>query len=111
MLTSALRPVTDATFDREVLASPVPVLVDFTAPWCAPCRAMTPILAALSVDHGASLRVLSADVDVEVVLATRYDVRNLPTLILFRRGAVIARIVGAVSRARLDAAIAEALAR
>jgi thioredoxin 1 len=94
---------TDANYEREVLASPLPTLVDFTAAWCGPCRALKPTIAALAEDHAGRLKVGMSDVDVNQVFAARYGVRNMPTLLLFVDGQVVAQIVGAVPRAKIEA--------
>lgn len=101
--------ITDDTFDEVVLRSPLPVLVDFSAPWCAPCRVIAPVVAAIAETHAGRLRVGTSDVDVNVASATRYDIRNLPTLLLFVDGQVRARIVGAVPRAKLEETIKQVL--
>ena len=94
---------TDANYEHEVLASPLPTLVDFTAAWCGPCRALKPTIAALAEDHAGRLKVGMSDVDVNQVFAARYGVRNMPTLLLFVEGQVVAQIVGAVPRAKIEA--------
>ena len=96
-----LRDVTDATFEREVLQAAGPVLVDFWATWCPPCRPMAPILEAVAREHDGALTVLKLDVDENPRTAARYDVQSLPTLILYRAGEPIARLVGARPKAAL----------
>lgn len=93
--------VTEATFEREVLASDVPVLLDFTATWCGPCRALTPILEGIAKDHVGKLRVAAVDGDEAASIATKYGVRSYPTLLLFSKGEVVARHVGLTTRARI----------
>ncbi len=94
-------PVTDATFQAEVLEADRPVLVDFTAPWCAPCRQMTPVLRDLA-DQRDDVRIVSLDVDTEKETAARYGVLGMPTFVLFRGGAPVLTLRGAMPRKRLE---------
>jgi len=102
--------ITDINFDVEVSRSPLPVLVDFTAAWCAPCRVIAPHVEAVAAANQARLRVGKCDVDANQQLTARLDVRSMPTLMLFKDGQVIGQIVGAVPRAKIDALVARALA-
>jgi thioredoxin 1 len=101
--------VDQANFQSTTLASPVPVLVDFTAVWCAPCRAIAPHVAAVADKYAGRLRVGTCDVDGNPELAARLDVRSMPTLLLFKDGAVVGQIVGAVPRARIEQLVDKAL--
>ena len=100
----------DANFEQQVLQSPVPVLVDFTAVWCAPCRAISPHIDAIAAASAGTLRVGKVDVDENGATAARFDVRSMPTLLVFRNGQVVGQLVGAVPRARIEALVASALA-
>lgn len=99
MSTSTRIPATsDAAFAAEVLASELPVLVDFTAAWCPPCRMVTPVLEQLAADEAHRLRIVTLDVDAHPETARAYAVMSMPTLALFRDGRVVATVVGAQSR-------------
>jgi thioredoxin len=97
--------VTDADWDARVLGGDVPVLVDFWAPWCAPCRRVEPLVRDLAARYAGRLTVARLNVDDEPRSAVRYDVLSLPTLILFRDGEPVERIAGAVKAARLERAV------
>lgn len=100
---------TEAAFGRDVLESPVPVLVDVTADWCGPCRAMAPILEAIT-DERDDLRIVKVDADTNMSLATALGVRGFPTFVLFDGGQDRGRITGAMPKLRFAAAIDELLA-
>ena len=95
----ALREVTDATFEAEVLRAPGPVVVDFWAPWCRPCRAVEPIFARLADEHAGRVEFVRVDVDANPLGAARYGVLALPTAILFAGGEARSTVAGARSRA------------
>ena len=108
MSSSALPAVDDAHFAAEVLESELPVLVDFTAPWCAPCRVMAPVLAELAAERD-DLRIVQVDVDREQAAAARYGILSMPTFVLFRGGEPVLRLVGARPGRRLRQELAEVL--
>ena len=93
--------VADDTFELEVLKSSTPVLIDFWAPWCAPCRAIAPIVEELSATYAGKLKVVKMNVDDNPKTPSRYGVRGIPNLILFQGGEVKEQIVGAVPKAQL----------
>jgi thioredoxin 1 len=107
-VTGKLPDVTDANFQAEVLESESPVLVDFWAPWCGPCRVVHPILEEMAAER-EELTVVSLNVDDNQQTAARYEVLSIPTLILFRDGAEAKRIVGALPKRRLEAELEPAL--
>lgn len=98
--------VSDDSFDSEVLKSPVPVLIDFWAPWCGPCRAIAPIVDELAGEYAGKIKIVKMNVDDNPRTPARYGVRGIPNLILFKNGEVQQQIVGAVPKAHLVKAIA-----
>jgi thioredoxin 1 len=94
----SLTTTTDAAFADDVLASDVPVLVDFTAAWCPPCVMIAPVLAKIAADEANRLRVISIDVDDNPVTTAKYQVLGMPTLALFVNGEVVVRFMGAKPR-------------
>ena len=107
---SNLRSVTDVSFQRDVLESPLPVLVEFTAAWCPPCRMIAPHLEAMDAERD-DLDVVQLDVDANQQAAAQYGVLSMPTMVLFRDGREAGRFVGAAPRRRLEQQVDEMLAR
>jgi thioredoxin 1 len=99
--------VTDQSFAAEVLASPSPVVVDFWAPWCRPCKAIEPILRQLIAESSGRLRLARVNVDENVAVAARYGVLSLPTVILFADGEPRKTVMGATPRKGFERAFAD----
>ncbi len=99
----------EGNFEKEVVQSDSPVLVDFWAPWCGPCRMVGPIVEELARDNEGQLKVSKLNVDENQVLAGRFNVRSIPTLVLFKNGQEAKRIVGAQGKAQLQKAIDEVI--
>ena len=97
----SLTETTDATFAGDVLASPIPVLVEFTATWCPPCRMIAPVLQKIADDEKGRMTVLALDVDANPTIAQRYQVMGMPTLALFVDGSIVAQLMGARPRSAI----------
>lgn len=91
----------DDSFNNDVLNSPLPVLVDFWAEWCGPCKMIAPLMDEVSIDYEGRLRVCKVDVDVSPTTAARYHVRSIPTLLLFKSGNLHATHIGSATRKQL----------
>jgi thioredoxin 1 len=98
--------ITDETFERDVLQSDVPVVVDFWAPWCGPCRAIHPILEQLEADHGERLAFGKLNVDENPNVASRYDVLSIPRVMVFEGGELKETLIGARPRGHFERALA-----
>ena len=101
--------VTDKEFESEVLKAPGPVLVDFWAEWCGPCRALGPNLDALAAEKGDAIKVVKVNIDENPSAPTKYGVRSIPTMLIFRNGEVVAQTVGAMQKSDLVKWVDEAL--
>lgn len=108
-MAGAISDVTDANFQAEVLESDTPVLVDFWAPWCGPCRVIAPHLEELAAEK-PELRIVKLNVDENPATAAQYNVMSIPTLLLFKHGQVAKQIVGALPKKRLEEEIEPVLA-
>lgn len=101
--------VTDGDFKNQVLDSTVPVLVDFWAPWCAPCRAIAPDVEAMATSFEGKLKVCKMNVDENPATPGQYNVRGIPTLLVIKGGQVVDQIVGRVPRAKLEEMVKKAM--
>ncbi len=93
--------VTDSTFDTQVLKSDIPVLTDFWAEWCGPCKMIAPILEEIAEDYDGQIKIAKVDVDENNQIAMRLGVQSIPTVILFKNGQAVERLVGAMPKERL----------
>jgi thioredoxin len=101
-MSANVRELNDGDFDQAVLQADRPVLVDFWAAWCAPCRALAPRVEAVAARRAGAVRVVKIDIDQNPLAAQRYGVRAIPTLILFNQGREVERLLGAVSEAEIE---------
>jgi len=96
-------PVNDINFDSEVLKSAIPVLVDFSATWCGPCRAIAPLVGQLAGEYDGRVKVTTVDIDESPATAQKYGIRGVPTLLVIKGGQVVAQQVGAAPKAKIAA--------
>jgi len=104
-MTDKIKHVSDSSFDQEVLKSPIPVLVDYWAEWCGPCKMIAPALDDSAAAYAGRLEIAKLNVDENQSVAAKYHVRGIPTLMIFKNGEIAATKVGAVSKAQLAAFI------
>ncbi len=97
--------VSDSSFEEDVLKADTPVLVDFWAPWCGPCKTIAPVVEELAAEYDGKLKVVKVNVDDNKEAAMKYGVRGIPNLILFKDGENVAQIIGAVAKQELVTAI------
>ena len=102
--------LTGTTFDEEVASSPVPIVVDFWAEWCGPCRLVAPVLESILADHAGKIRVAKLNVDDAPDVARRYEIMSIPTLLVFQDGIPKKRLIGAKGKAQLVSDLEEFLA-
>ena len=96
---------TDANFEQEVLKSDIPVLVDFWAPWCGPCRMVGPVVEQLATQYEGKLKVVKVNTDENQTISMQYGIRSIPTLGIFKNGQVVDGVIGAQSKQALEAKI------
>lgn len=104
-MSELIKAVTDVSFETEVITSELPVLVDFWAEWCGPCKMVAPVLEEIASEYEGSLTVAKVDVDSNPESPARYGVRGIPTLLIFKHGQVVATKVGAMSKSELKSYI------
>ena len=101
-MSGAVSEVTDNSFQAEVIESDVPVLVDFWAPWCGPCRRVSPIVEEIASDKGEALKVVKLNIDDNQQTAVKYNVMSIPTLMVFNHGELKKTVIGAYPKAKLE---------
>ncbi len=108
-MSGTIAEVTDNNFQAEVIESEVPVLVDFWAPWCGPCRMVAPVVEEIAQERGEALKVVKLNIDENQNTAVQFNVMSIPTLMLFRNGEVAKTVIGAYPKRKLEAELEPAL--
>lgn len=101
--------LSDSVFESEVINSDIPVLVDFWAPWCGPCKALAPVIDEISRDFDGQVKVGKVNVDENPEISMKFGIRSIPTLIVFKNGDVLEQVIGAVPKSEIEKAIQKAL--
>lgn len=109
MATDGILQLTDTVFEREVLNSDIPVLVDFWAPWCGPCRIIAPVVEEISSSYTGRIKVGKLNVDDNHETTMKYGIRSIPTIIIFKNGKVFEQVIGAVPKTEIERLINKAL--
>ncbi|RME60144.1 MAG: thioredoxin [Candidatus Dadabacteria bacterium] len=104
-----IKEITDNDFETEVLKSETPVLVDFWAPWCGPCKSIAPVLDELANDYSGRLKIVKVNVDENQMTPAKYEVRGIPNLIFFKNGEVVDQVIGYVTKEQLSEVVDKVL--
>lgn len=110
MASEAILEISDSNFESEVVNSDVPVLVDFWAPWCGPCRAIAPLVEEISSSYAGKIKVGKMNVDDNQSTTMKYGIRSIPTIIMFKGGEAVDQIIGAVPKAEIERVVEKSLA-